>query len=230
MSLYQEKYPDLDPIIEHKISNIDFAFLTKDLSQVLNSMRAGTERIEQIVLSLRNFSRLDEADKKFVDIHVGIDSALLILQHRLEATATRPQIKVIKEYGDLPLVQCYPGYLNQVFMSILINAIDAIEDALKRHPETKTDPKVRISTGISRTRFVVIAIADNGIGIPETIHKQIYDPFFTTKPVGKGTGLGLSVSYQIIVEKHGGSLKYLSQPGEGTEFWIEIPYRACWME
>lgn len=226
ITIYQQRYPDPDPLIQQKIANIDFSFLTEGLSQVLTAMQEGTERIEQIVLSLRNFSRLDEADKKFVDIHVGIDSALLILQHRLDATKTRPSIKVVKEYGNLPLVECYPGYLNQVFMSMLINAIDAIEEALKLHPQEKTDPKIRITTTIAPTRYIVIQIADNGIGIPETIHKQIYDPFFTTKPVGKGTGLGLSVSYQIIVEKHGGTLKYLSQPGEGTEFWIEIPYQA----
>jgi len=223
--LYQQKYPRLKPIQED-IENIDFSFLTEDLTKILTSMAVGTQRIEEIVSSLRNFSRIDEAEKNIVDIHAGIDNVLLILQHRLEGSTTRPPIKVIKEYSHLPLVECYPRHMNQVFMSILVNAIDAIEDLIAHQPEKKIDPQIRISTEISRERHVVIEIADNGIGIPDTIHNRIFDPFFTTKPVGKGAGLGLSVSYQIIVEKHGGTLNYLSQPGEGTEFWIEIPNNA----
>jgi signal transduction histidine kinase len=225
LSYYQQAYPFPDGIIQQKFESVDFSFVHEDLPKILASMELGTNRIQQVVSSLRNFSRLDEAEKKFVDIHAGIESTLLILHHRLEAKGELPPIQIIKDYGQIPLVECYPGELNQVFMSLLTNAIDAIEDTLMRQPERKLDPQIRISTQASCSGYVVIEIADNGIGISENIHNRIFDPFFTTKPVGKGTGLGLSVSYQIIVEKHGGNLKYLSQPGEGTEFWIEIPCR-----
>jgi signal transduction histidine kinase len=189
-------------------------------------MQTGTNRIRQVVLSLRNFSRLDEAEKKSANIHAGIDSALLILQHRLKARIEHSGIEVIKEYGDFPEIDCYPGHLNQVFMNILSNAIDALEESLINHPERKNNLKIRIRTETSRPDYIVVRIADNGPGIPEAVRKHIFDPFFTTKPIGKGTGLGLSISYQIVVEKHGGTLKYLSKVGEGTEFWIEIPCRA----
>ncbi|MBD2384442.1 sensor histidine kinase [Cylindrospermum sp. FACHB-282] len=217
--LYRQNYPEPDSDIKEKSEAIDFPFLAEDLSKILSSMKVGTNRIRQIVLSLRNFSRLDEAEKKSVDIHTGIDSALLILQHRLEAKGLHSGIQVIKQYGNLPLVDCFPGHLNQVFMNILLNAIDALEDSLIN----KSDLKIRIRTVYSRSGYVVVRIADNGLGIPESIRKRIFDPFFTTKPIGKGTGLGLSISYQIVVNKHGGVLKYLSKLGKGTEFWIEIP-------
>jgi signal transduction histidine kinase len=188
----------------------------------------GTERIRQIVLSLRNFARHDEADMKPVDIHEGIDSTLLILQSRLKSNGEIPGIEVIKDYGDLPKVECYPGQLNQVFMNILGNAIDSLEN----QPVPKT---IKISTAVvardseagesgkSIGQVVVIRIRDSGPGLAQKAKGHLFDPFFTTKPVGKGTGLGLSISYQIVVEKHGGSLKCISEPGQGAEFWIEIP-------
>ncbi len=146
------------------------------------------------------------------------------MQHQLEAKRSYPGINVIKEYGDIPLVNCYAGHLNQVFMNILSNAIDALEERVNQNSELKLNLQIRIRTEFSQPYAIIIRIADNGLGIPEAIQKQIFDPFFTTKPIGKGTGLGLSTSYQIMVEKHGGVLKYLTQPGKGTEFWLEIPY------
>lgn len=238
LSLYQQHYPNPNAEIQQRAKAIDVTFLTEDLPNILSSMEMGTERIQEIVLSLRNFSRLDEAEKKAVDIHEGIDNTLLILRHRLLNTAERPEIKIIKEYGDIPKVECYPAQLNQVFMNILSNAIDAIEESfvlchipqsdasamsLVEEKEQMINPKIRIRTEISRPNYIVVRIADNGAGIPEAIHQNVFDPFFTTKPVGKGTGLGLSISYQIVVDKHGGTLKYVTKPGKGTEFWIEIP-------
>jgi signal transduction histidine kinase len=223
VSLYQKYYPQPEAEIEDKAENMDFSFLSVDLIQLLNSMKVGTERIQEIVLSLRNFSRLDEAGKKLVNIHTGIDNTLLILQHRLEAKETHPGIKVMKQYGQIPLVNCYPGHLNQVFMNILTNAIDTLEESLIQKLPQKSEPTIRICTELSALGYVVISIYDNGMGIPEAIHQNIFDPFFTTKSVGKGVGLGLSISHEIIVEKHGGVLQCLSHQGEGTEFRIEIP-------
>jgi signal transduction histidine kinase len=189
-------------------------------------MKVGIDRIRQIVLGLRNFSRLDEAEMKAVDIHEGIDNTLLILQHRLKAKPDSPMVLIEKNYGDLPLVECYAGQLNQVFMNVLSNAIDALEDYRESRSDTyKSQITISTSKGEMKDKIksVVIRIADNGPGIPEALKTRICDPFFTTKPVGKGTGLGLSISYKIVVEKHGGIFKSDSQPGLGTEFWIEIP-------
>ena len=224
--LYQKHYPNPMAEIETEAENIDLDFLQYDLPKILSSMRIGTDRIRQIVLSLRNFSRMDESEFKEVDIHEGIDSTLLILQHRLKARLEHPEIKVIRDYGDLPLVECYPGQLNQVFMNILANAIDALEElntkrvacAIEKHPCCIT-----IRTSVVDSEWVKIAIADNGNGIPESIQKQIFNPFFTTKPVGKGTGMGMAISYQIISEKHGGTLSFFSTPEKGTKFEICIP-------
>lgn len=189
-------------------------------------MKIGVDRIRQIVLGLRNFSRLDEAEKKPVDIHEGIDSTLLILQHRLKAKPESPAITLVKEYTNLPLVECYAGPLNQVFMNVLSNAIDALEDYTQSQSKSHSS-QITIRTALGELegniKSVVIRIADNGPGIPEALRARICDPFFTTKPVGKGTGLGLSISYQIVVDKHGGVFRCDSQPGLGTEFWIEIP-------
>lgn len=226
--LYQQAYPYPSSAIQKYSEEIDLDFLAEDLPRLLSSMKVGTERIRQIVLSLRNFSRLDESEMKPVNIHDGIDSALLILQNRLKSKSEYPGIEVIKEYGNLPLVECYAGQLNQVFMNILTNAIDAIEShstqlALKgREPYLGT---ITICTEVSSTNQIVVRIADNGPGITEAVRRQVFDPFFTTKPVGKGTGLGLSISYQIITEKHGGFLDCISKQGQGAEFLIEIPVR-----
>jgi signal transduction histidine kinase len=193
-------------------------------------MKVGTERIQEIVLALRNFSRLDESERKKVNIHEGIDSTLLILQSRLKNHQTEQIITVVKEYGDLPLIECYPGLINQVFMNIIANAIDAIFESFHSYslkcnlPENSPKyPLIQICTELVNDQLIVIRIVDNGSGIPKNIQNQLFDPFFTTKPVGKGTGLGLSISYQIIVEKHGGQLHYNSKVGEGTEFIITLP-------
>jgi two-component system, NtrC family, sensor kinase len=223
--LYQQFYVNPASEIQGYIKEIELDFLLDDLPKILSSMEVGAERISEIVLSLRNFSRLDEAEKKRVDIHQGLDSTLLILQSRFKDSVDRPGIKVVKNYGDLPLVDCYAGQLNQVFMNIISNAIDALDnyDSKRAIADIHTNPnKITITTEVIETNCV-IRIADNGSGITEAVKERLFDPFFTTKPVGKGTGLGLSISYQIIVEKHGGTLRCVSEPGQGTEFWIEIP-------
>lgn len=234
LDLYQREYPDPSPIVQAKMEDIDLEFLKDDLFKVLASMRIGADRICEIVRSLRNFSRHDEAEVKDVDIHEGLDSTLMILQNRLKASPNRPAIQVIKHYGDLPKVECYAGQLNQVFMNILVNAIDALEETIKAnsrkashhsatsqtaHPESR----IQIYTNAPTSDRIVIRIADNGPGMTENVQQRLFDPFFTTKPIGKGTGLGMSISYQIVTDKHGGTLRCISAPAQGTEFVIEIP-------
>ena len=227
LEIYQQQYSDASPEIAELAEKIDLEFLVEDLPKLLLSMKVGADRIRQIVLSLRNFSRLDESQMKAVDIHEGIDSTLLILQHRLKSSSdSSANIVLVKEYGNLPRVECYAGQLNQVFMNIIGNAIDALEsDNLS--DRKSVNPQITISTAVGELNrnvpSAVIRIADNGCGISESTRQRIFDPFFTTKPVGKGTGLGLSISYQIVVEKHGGVLKCSSESGKGTEFAIEIP-------
>ncbi len=225
LNLYAQNYPDPTPDIKFEIENTDLDFIIEDLPKILSSMKNGSERIRSIVLSLRNFSRLDEADKKSVNIHEGIDSTLLILKNKLEAKRGMPDIQVIKDYGNLPLVECYARQLNQVFLNVLNNAIDAIDEVIeKRLAENPSfSPQIRIRTEVVESGNVIIRIADNGSGMRENETRQIFNPFFTTKPVGKGTGLGLAICYQIIVEKHKGILKCNSELGRGTEFWIQIP-------
>jgi signal transduction histidine kinase len=223
-SLYQQHYPNPPAEIQSLIAEIELEFLAADLPNLLNSMQVGCARIGQIVRSLRNFSRLDESDKKIVDIHEGLDSTLLILQSRLKNHKNGEDIILIKKYGTIPLVECYPGLLNQVFMNILANAIDAVFEASQSSILSSQDSAtIRIYTELTGDQQVIICIADNGIGIPEDVKQRLFDPFFTTKPIGKGTGLGLSISYQIIVEQHGGQLYFKSTPGQGTEFIIKIP-------
>ncbi|MGI0484185.1 ATP-binding protein [Pantanalinema rosaneae CENA516] len=228
IQLYQRHYPQPHPEIQAEVTALELDFLTTDLMKLLKSMRMGTDRIREIVLSLRNFSRLDEADVKSVNIHEGIDSTLTILHNRLKAKAEHPEIEVIREYGQLPLIECYAGQLNQVFMNVLSNAIDALDDlaAGQSYLDLVANPgKIWIRTEILNSEQVAIRIADNGPGMPEAVRAKLFDPFFTTKPVGRGTGLGLSISHQIITEKHGGSLSCQSTPGQGTEFTIELPIR-----
>lgn len=228
VELYQRHYPNPVVEIQAQEAAIDLAFLQEDLPQTLASMKVGADRIRQIVLSLRNFSRLDQAEMKPVDIHEGIDSTLPILQHRLKADGATAGIRIVKRYGALPTVECYSGQLNQVFMNILTNAMDALQerDSRRSLAEMQQYPSViTISTAITSTQQISICIADNGLGITESVKTKLFDPFFTTKPVGKGTGLGLAISYQIVVEKHKGTLHCHSQPGQGTEFWIKIPAR-----
>ncbi|MEG4250426.1 PAS domain S-box protein [Microcoleus sp. Pol10D4] len=232
IQLYQQTYPT-NAQIQEKIEEFDLDYISEDLPKILTSMKVGADRIRQIVLSLRNFSRLDEAEMKPVDIHEGIDSTLMILQNRLKANPDHPAIEIVKEYGDLPRVECYAGLLNQVFMNILANAIDALEnyDNQRSRKDIQTNPSritirtklVTNETGPGCSKNVVIQIQDNGPGMTETVRQQVFNPFFTTKPTGKGTGLGLSISYQIVVDKHGGLLQCFSQPNQGAEFRIEIP-------
>ncbi|PZO13564.1 MAG: hybrid sensor histidine kinase/response regulator [Leptolyngbya foveolarum] len=217
---YQQHCPDPPEALQDLMAEIDLEFLTDDIQKLLHSTKIGTSRITEIVLSLRNFSRLDESNLKLVNLHEGIDSTLVILNHRLKATADRPEITVIRNYGELPLVKCYAGQLNQVFMNLLSNAIDALEQ------NQKPQSTIRIWTESISNQTVAIHIADNGGGMSEALQLRIFNPFFTTKPVGKGTGLGLSISYQIICERHGGELLCHSTEKEGTEFVIELPIQA----
>jgi two-component system NtrC family sensor kinase len=226
LQLYRQYYPDPEPSVQAAASAMDIDFVTFDLPKLLSSMKVGTQRIREIVLSLRSFSRLDEAQMKAVNLHEGIESTLMILQHRLKLKKDYDAIKVIKDYGELPLVECYAGQLNQVFMNLLTNALDALEERNQycTPSELKQEPsKIFIRTRQIESTRVQIEIADNGIGIPETIQPRLFDPFFTTKPVGKGTGLGLSISYHIVTKKHRGQLRFVSVPRQGTQFFIEIP-------
>ncbi|MFM9267151.1 GAF domain-containing protein [Tychonema sp. BBK16] len=258
VELYRQHTPNPNPEIIECEEAIEVDFLTEDLPKILDSMKVGVERIRQLVVSLRNFSRLDRAEKDRVDIHEGIESTLLIMQHRIKSTSNRATIEIIKEYGNLPQVDCYASSLNQVFMNLIGNGVDAIEmqnieggTSLVRLEKRATGinlssqevavnsenlsvtnehlipdvsyPCIRIRTQLIDEKTVGICIADNGHGIPKELISHIFNPFFTTKPVGRGTGLGLSISYQIVVEKHKGVLKCISLPGQGTEFWIEIP-------
>lgn len=222
LELYQRHFPSPPAEIQAEIAAIELDFLKEDLMKLLQSMRVGTQRIREIVLSLRNFSRLDEAEFKRVDIHEGIDSTLMILHNRLKAKPNHPEITVIKEYGKLPLIECYAGQLNQVFMNLLSNAIDALDESVVNRKITD-NPTIHIRTELINNQRIAIRISDNGMGIPQEIFSKLFDPFFTTKEVGKGTGLGLSISYQIVVDKHCGKLTCHSTPGQGAEFVIEIP-------
>ncbi|MBF2064609.1 MAG: HAMP domain-containing protein [Calothrix sp. C42_A2020_038] len=219
IQVYQEYYPQPPLGLQQTLEAIDFEFLSQDIYETIKSMKVGTNRIRDIVKSLRSFSRLDEAECKKVDIHEGIDDTLLILQHRLSQTSTQPAITIVKEYGQLPLVECYAGQLNQVFMNLLSNAIDALNEV------TTTTPTIWISTHITNNNWVQISIADNGIGMTDETRARLFDPFFTTKEPGKGTGLGLSISYQIVVETHHGQLICDSSYGTGTKFIIKIPVK-----
>ncbi|XHX79785.1 MAG: ATP-binding protein [Stenomitos frigidus ULC029] len=226
LRLYQKHDPS--PHIEVSLcaDTIDIDFLTEDLPKILTSMRIGADRIRQIVLSLRNFSRLDQAEIKPVDMHEGIDSTLLILQHRLKESSHRAGVQVIKDYGDLPLIECYAGQLNQVFMNIFSNALDALEAREKHYDEATLEQsrsQIHITTQRHGTDHIRVRIADNGLGMSQEIQQRLFDPFFTTKPVGKGTGMGMSISYQIVREKHHGLIWCESIPNEGTTFWLEIP-------
>ena len=226
IQLYQQHYPAPVLAVQQEIEAIDLDFVLEDLPKSLSSMRVGAERIQAIVLALRNFSRMDEAAVKVVDIHEGIDSTLMILHSRLKANANAAEITIIKEYGNLPNVECYAGQLNQVFMNILANAIDALEEGLGgvgQESESNRSATIRLRTEAIANQRVRICIADNGLGMTESVRNRLFDPFFTTKAVGKGTGLGLSISYQIVVERHKGSLQCFSELGQGCEFWIEVP-------
>ncbi|HLP91716.1 MAG TPA: response regulator [Nostocaceae cyanobacterium] len=230
IDLYQKYYPEPIPELSEELAEIDLEYLRDDLPHLISSMQEGVKRIRNISSSLRDFSRADSDRKTAFNIHDGIDNTLLILKHRLKATSDRPEIQVIQNYGNLPLVECFPGQINQVFMNILANAIDAIDEL-----GDKTDfqdiknyhqPKIWIHTSLNQnSTATIIRIKDNGVGMSEEVNHKAFDYLFTTKPVGKGTGLGLSITHQIVVENHGGSLKFNSIKGIGTEFMIEIPLK-----
>ena len=229
VNLYQEQYPNPIPIVQEKINYVDLDFIISDLPKILTSMKNGAERILGIVKSLRIFSRHDEAEMKLADIHEGIDSTLMILQSRLNAKPGLWSIQVIKEYGNLPQIECYPGQLNQVFMNIIANAIDAFKDDSRSQSiaANEANPRIiKISTKLLDSEVVEIRISNNGPEITESVMKQLFNPFFTTKPVGKGTGLGLAIGYQIITVRHQGELQCISAPGQGAEFIIKIPIRV----
>jgi len=214
---------------EDKSLEIELDFIVEDLPKIIDSMAVGTERLYNLSLSLRNFSRLDKSALTPVNIHDGLDSTLLILGHRLKAKGTFPEIAVIKEYGELPLVECYPGQIYQVFMNILANGIDALEEytiscsLCGENKQSNHTPQIRICTEMLQGDRVVIRIADNGVGITEEVMQHLFTPMFTTKSVGKGTGLGLSISREIVEEKHGGKLTCISSPEGWVEFVIELP-------
>ncbi|MBN3875940.1 MULTISPECIES: hybrid sensor histidine kinase/response regulator [unclassified Nostoc] len=248
IEVYQQEYPKPTAKVQQIAKNVDLNFIIKDLQSLIGAMYRGSDRIREIVLALQHFSRHDEAEMKRVNIHEDIENTLVMLQHRLREAADRPAIVVVKDYGNLPLVTCYASELNQVFMHLLNNAIDAIEEGVGSgewgmgNVELSEDrgqwgvgnqsstpysllptPQIRIHTEVTDLNLVKIAIADNGLGIEESLRSRLFDPFFTTKPVGKGSGLGLSISYQIIVQKHRGNISCNSSVGKGAEFVIEIP-------
>jgi signal transduction histidine kinase len=225
IELYQRKMPSPDAEIEAEIERIELEFVRDDLLEIISAMQEGTERLAHISTSLRTFSRTDKEHKVPFQLEDGIESTLLILKHRLKANKERPEIEIEKHYEELPQVNCYPGQLNQVFMNLLANAIDALEEgnAGRSFSEIKANPnRISIKTCLEGDRAVV-KIADNGIGMPEAVKQRIFEQGFTTKGVGKGTGLGMAIALQIVEDKHGGSLTCISELGKGTEFCIALP-------
>lgn len=222
LKLYQNYYPQPAQEIRDLSEEVELDYLSEDLPTLLESMNLGAERIQEIVLSLRNFSRADEARPKAIDIHECIKSTLTILRYRFKHCRQDTTLQTIEKYDRLPPVECYPGQLNQALMNLISNAIDALE-------ESENQPTLVIQTELiqANPNWIAIRITDNGIGMPEEVRKNLFKPFFTTKPVGKGTGLGLSICHQIIVDRHGGSLECRSQPGKGTEFSIQIPVQQA---
>ncbi|NES88369.1 sensor histidine kinase, partial [Okeania sp. SIO2B9] len=223
IDLYQENYPEPVEEIQDEIEEIELEFIVEDLQKLLNSMNVGAERIRDIVISLRNFSRLDEAEMKPVNIHEGIDSTFLILHTRIKEKSDKREVEIVRNYGQLPQVICYASQMNQVFMNLFSNAIDALAFLRDKQQEFDHKPTITVSTEVTELNTVKIKISDNGSGINSETLSKIFDPFFTTKPVGTGTGLGLSISYSIVVEKHQGNLSCISEIGKGAEFIIEIP-------
>jgi two-component system, NtrC family, sensor kinase len=227
IDLYQQYYPHPHEVIQAEIETIDLEYLRQDLPKLLSSMKEGTDRILQISASLRNFSRTDTERKLLFNLHEGINSTLLILKHRLKANISRPAIQVVQQYGEIPLVECFPGQLNQVFMNLLANAIDALEETNSglSFDEICVNPnQITIQTALSLDKnYVLIRVKDNALGMSDEVKSKIFDKLFTTKTIGKGTGLGLAIARQIIVQKHHGNLEVNSSPGKGTEFIITIP-------
>jgi len=225
LHFYRVEFPSPGDAIEEKIEEMDLEYLLEDLPKIISSMKLGTDRIKDIMLSLRNYSRTSSDEKKAVNLHEGIDTTLMILSHRLKAKPERPEIQIVKNYAKLPLVECYYGQINQVFMNLLSNAIDSLDESNqgKSYEEISQNPNIITITTAANDNWVTIIIADNGTGIPTQVKQKLFDAFFTTKIEGKGTGLGLSISHQIITEKHGGALECISSPGNGAQFVIRIP-------
>ncbi|MBW4666100.1 MAG: hybrid sensor histidine kinase/response regulator [Cyanomargarita calcarea GSE-NOS-MK-12-04C] len=223
LQVCQENESYLPDNVRNTIASCDLEFIIEDLPKLLNSIKLSTERIKGISISLRNFARADTSAKVAVDLHEGIDGTLLILGHRIKASSQRPDIEIIKQYNQLPKVECYPGQINQVFMNILANAIDAIDENWQHNKLDNNSLTIKINTEISNYQYVTIRITDNGMGMSEVVQNRVFEQFFTTKPMGQGTGLGLAIAYQIIVEKHNGKLAVNSTPGQGTEFVITLP-------
>ncbi|MFB8794379.1 MAG: ATP-binding protein [Microcoleus sp.] len=221
LRLYQEKYPNPCREIKDQIEEMELDFLVEDLPKVMSSMQMGSDRIREIVKSMQNFSRTDNSNMTLCDLHDSIDSTVLILRNRLNAQKTRRDIQVVKDYGNLPTVECYAGQLNQVFMNLISNAIDALEEAAENQPDASL--KISIRTEVAEFDRVRVRIADTGSGINAQVKERMFEQFFTTKKIGKGTGLGLSIVYKILVENHRGMLRCESEPGTGTEFIIELP-------
>ncbi len=225
LELYQQHYSEPVAAIQKNAEEIDLEYMLEDLPKAISSMKLGTERIKDIMQSLRNYSRVDGSEMRSVDLHEGLEATLIILSHRLKARPERPAIKVVKQFGKLPPVKCYPGQLNQVFTNLIANAIDALEESSlgKTHAELEQAPNMITVQTSSDGHYATIQISDNGLGIPESIQQNLFKSFFTTKPEGKGTGLGLSISHQIVTEKHCGSIECVSSQGQGTTFIVQIP-------
>jgi signal transduction histidine kinase len=227
IALYQQNYPEPVPIIQQEIAEMDLEYICSDLPHLITAMKESVQRIRNISTSLRNFSRSDSDRKVFCNVHNGIDSTIMILKHRLKASKARPEIQVLRNYGNLPSITCFSGQLNQVFMNILANAIDALEESNlgRSYGEIEQNPnQILIETALTEDKnYAVICIKDNGVGMSSDVQNKIFEHLFTTKPVGRGTGLGLSIARQIIVERHEGSLDVYSLPGKGSEFVITIP-------
>lgn len=215
LQTYQESGANQHPSIQSVLAEIDLEFTIDDLPRIVNSMKLGADRIRELVLTLRNFYRLDEQEMHLSDLHTGIENTLLLLQHRY-----KPTISIIKEFAELPAIECHINQLNQVFMNLLSNAIDALlEQAANQQPQ------IVIITQQLNSNLIAVSISDNGPGIPLEVQQRLFEPFFTTKPMGVGTGLGLSISHQIITETHHGRLFCCSAPGGGTTFMVELPVR-----
>lgn len=240
INCYRQHWVEPPPLVQEKVNQVDLGFLAKDLPKVIDSMTIGTERIQKIIFSLQSFACMDESDYKAANLHRNLDNTLVILEHRLKHNFYRPDIRVVKEYGELPLVNCYPGDLNQVLINILNNAIEAIDSLypdkppmyqyLEVPPEQALacpllEPTIWLATARSDQNTITIRIRNNGPLIPEAVKSRLFDPFFTTKPVGKATGMGLAIGYQIITEKHHGRLTCHSSDENGVEFVIQLPLR-----
>jgi two-component system NtrC family sensor kinase len=215
LELYRQEYPQPNAAIQEQSEAMDLDFLIADMPKMLSSLKSGAERIQEVVLSLRNFCRLDEAQLKRADIHEGLENTLLLVAHRLQ-----PNINLVKKYNQLPRIDCYPAQLNQVFINIISNAIDALEEV-----QGKAIPTIVIRSETIDNRWIRLSVWNNGAAIPAEVKDRIFDPFFTTKSVGKGTGMGLAICYQIV-KKHQGKIEVTSEPGKGTEFAITLPIQT----